>query len=168
MSTLASTATPVNACIWNFLVATVYICLIFAGPVAIGAIFSFGAVAAYFAFVMPIFLRCFLAGDRWRPGPWNLGRWGKPVGIYACAFVSLILPMLCFPAVRGAHLTAENMNWAVLGWGGPLFLATVSYALVSRKSYTGPKLRFEHLSASHSKAQPGVDEEKRSTGSEEK
>lgn len=80
-----------------------------------------------FAFTMPIFLvralahdsqtvadmaqRCFCAGDRWRPGPWNLGRWGKPVGIYACGYVLLMLPILCFPAARGANLSAKTMNW---------------------------------------------------------
>ena len=60
------------------------------------------------------FERVFFAGDRWRPGPWNLGRWGRPVGMYACAFVGLMLPILCFPAVRGAALTAQTMNWCVV------------------------------------------------------
>lgn len=143
------TMTPVNACVFNLVVNTAFVCLIFAGPVTIGAVFSAGALAAYFAFTMPVFLRCFMAGDRWRPGPWNLGRWGKPVGMYACGYVSVILPVLCFPAVRGEHLTAQTMNWAVLVWGGPMFLATIYFLLVVRKTYKGPKLRIEHLSRSH-------------------
>ncbi|EJD50828.1 amino acid permease [Auricularia subglabra TFB-10046 SS5] len=158
------THTPVNACIFNLIVNTAYLCLIFAGPIAIGAIFSVGALGAYFAFIMPVFLRVFLAGDRWRPGPWNLGRWGRPVGMYACAFVGLMLPILCFPAVRGADLTAQTMNWAIAVWGGPLFLAAVFFGLVARKTYKGPKLRVEHLSASHAKAEtlPEDVEEKQS------
>ncbi|EJD36490.1 amino acid transporter [Auricularia subglabra TFB-10046 SS5] len=135
------TLTPVNACVFNLVVNTAFVCLIFAGPVTIGAVFSAGAVAAYFAFTMPVFLRCFLAGDRWRPGPWNLGKWGRPVGMYACGYVSVMLPILCFPAVRGANLTAQTMNWAVLVWGGPMFLATIYFLLVVRKTYKGPKVR---------------------------
>lgn len=141
------TRTPVNACIFNFIVNTAMLCLIFAGPIAIGAIFSVAAVGAYFAFTMPIVLRCFCAGDRWRPGPWNLGRWGKPIGMYACAYVALMLPLLCFPAARGANLSAENMNWAVVVWGGPLMLAAIFFGLHARKTYKGPQISIEHLSA---------------------
>lgn len=57
--------------------------------------------------------RCFFAGDRWQPGPWNLGPWGKPVGMYACAFAALMLPILCFPAVHGSNLSPQTMNWYV-------------------------------------------------------
>ncbi|KZV85289.1 amino acid permease [Exidia glandulosa HHB12029] len=155
------TSTPVNACIFNFIANTAHLCLIFAGPIAVGAIFSAGAVGAYFAFIMPVFLRCFFAGDRWRPGPWNLGRWGKPVGYYACAYVSLMLPILCFPAVRGADLTAQTMNWTIVVWGGPLSIAAVYFALVARKTYKGPQLRGEHLSSSHGRADVTRDEEKK-------
>lgn len=38
------TLTPVNACIFNFIVNIALLCLIFAGPIAIGAIFSVGAL----------------------------------------------------------------------------------------------------------------------------
>ena len=40
------TFTPINACFFNFIVQVAMLCLIFAGPVAIGAIFSIGAVGA--------------------------------------------------------------------------------------------------------------------------
>ena len=52
------TRTPINACIFNFIVQVLMLCLIFAGPVAIAAIFSIGAVGAYFAFTMPVAMVC--------------------------------------------------------------------------------------------------------------
>ncbi|EJD53496.1 hypothetical protein AURDEDRAFT_53635, partial [Auricularia subglabra TFB-10046 SS5] len=150
------TRTPVNACIFNFIVNTAMLCLIFAGPIAIGAIFSVAAVGAYFAFTMPIVLRCFCAGDRWRPGPWNLGRWSKPIGMYACAYVALMLPLLCFPAARGANLTAENMNWAIVVWGGPLALAALFFGLHARKTYHGPQVRLEEPLGSRDQLNPQI------------
>jgi len=143
------TKTPINACIFNFIVNTAMLCLIFAGPIAVGAIFSIGAVGAYFAFTMPIFLRCFFAGDRWRPGPWNLGRWSLPIGYFACGYVLLMLPILCFPAMRGADLNVQNMNWTIVVWGAPLFAAALFFAVHARKTYHGPRIRLEHLSAAH-------------------
>lgn len=40
----------------------------FASPVAIGAVFSMGAIAQYIAFVFPIALKVFSAKGRFRPG----------------------------------------------------------------------------------------------------
>lgn len=165
------TRTPVNACLFNFVVQVrgsllgqsvpaesfflqvLCLCLIFAGPVAIGAIFSeslasagprplpdsspagVGAVGAYFAFTLPVMLRCFFAGERWRAGPWNLGRWSLPCGYLgaqpvpvpahhfilihntsATSFVGLMIPILCLPSVKGVDLNPESMNWTVVVW----------------------------------------------------
>ncbi|KAM0746984.1 amino acid permease [Meredithblackwellia eburnea MCA 4105] len=139
------TRTPVNACIFNFIIQVLMLCLIFAGPVAIGAIFSIGAIGAYFAFTLPVFLRCFFAGDRWRPGPWQLGRWSLPCGYLASGYVALMIPILCMPAVKGADLDPTSMNWTIVVWGGPLFLAAIFFGLHARKTYTGPKINIEHL-----------------------
>jgi hypothetical protein len=40
----------------------------FASPVAIGAVFSIGAIGQYIAFVTPIGLKLFFARDKFRPG----------------------------------------------------------------------------------------------------
>ena len=87
--------------------------LMFASPVAIGAIFCIGAIAQYTAFTTPLALKLFFARDKFKPGelkvqnmigsqrliqnsgPWNLGRWSKPVGTVAVAWLLLIVPALC-------------------------------------------------------------------------
>ena len=78
--------------------------LIFGGELAAGALFSIGAVAAFVAFTIPIFIRVFLVGDRFRPGPWSLGRASRPIGAMACAFVLLMVPILMLPSVTGRDL----------------------------------------------------------------
>lgn len=96
-----------------------HIFLIFAGPVAIGAIFSVGAIAAYIAFTIPIFIKTFFVGDRFRRGPWHLGKFSKPIGMMASSFVLVMVPILCFPSVRGSDLTLQYMNWTAVVYGGP-------------------------------------------------
>jgi hypothetical protein len=62
------------------------------------------------AFTIPIFIRVFFVGQRFRPGPWNLGRYSIPTGAVASAFVALMVPILCFPSVTGADLSVDVMN----------------------------------------------------------
>lgn len=78
--------------------------LIFGGSIAVGALFSIAALGAFVAFTIPIFIRVFFVGNRFRPGPWNLGIFSYPIGIAACAFVALMVPILMLPSVRGADL----------------------------------------------------------------
>lgn len=78
--------------------------LIFGGSIAAGALFSIAAVAAFVAFTIPIFIRVFLVGDRFRPGPWHLGRFSMVIGTMACAFVLLMVPILMLPSLTGSDL----------------------------------------------------------------
>ena len=127
------TQTPVNAVWFNNAIGCCLLLLIFGGPYAIGAIFSIGACAAFVAFTTPIFIRVFFVGNRFRPGPWNLGRFSIPIGCIASAFVALMVPILCLPSVTGNDLTLAYMNWTALVYGGPMvrstcFISSLYYA----------------------------------------
>jgi amino acid transporter len=113
------TYTPVNAVWFNTTIGCCLLFLIFGGPIAIGAIFSVGAIAAYVAFTIPIFIKTFFVGNRFRRGPWHLGKFSKPVGICACSFILVMMPILCFPSVKNSDLTATLMNWTIVVYGGP-------------------------------------------------
>jgi amino acid transporter len=139
------TYTPVNAVWFVLSIAALLGLLMFAGPIAIGAVFSIGAIGQYVAFTTPIALKLFVAGDKFRPGPWNLGRWSKPVGAVAVCWVALIIPVLCFPTVKGSSLNAERMNYTCLIYGGTMGFALVWYAVDARKWFKGPKIDVEHL-----------------------
>lgn len=77
-------------------------------------------------------------------GPWHLGRWSRPINAVACAWWLLIVPALCFPAVRGDNLTSLTMNWTCLIYGGVMTLAMVYYAVSARAWFRGPRINVEH------------------------
>lgn len=87
------TKTPVNAVLANTAIGIILITLILGGQVAAGALFSIGALAQYVAFTVPIVIRVFFVGDRFRAGPWHLGKLSMPIGVVGCAFVCLMTPI---------------------------------------------------------------------------
>jgi len=136
------TRTPVNAVWFIIVIAALLGLLAFASPAAIGAIFAIGAVAQYIAFIVPIFLRVFVVGNRFRPGPWHLGKYSRPIGFVACCYVALITPILFFPSAPSPTLDA--MNWACAVYGGSMGLALIWYAVAARKWFKGPRVNIEH------------------------
>ncbi|KAF3319574.1 hypothetical protein TWF173_000193 [Orbilia oligospora] len=138
------TKTPVNAVWFNCVIGILLLLLIFAGDIAIGAIFSVGAIAAFVAFTIPIFIRVFFVGDRFRRGPWHLGKWSRPIGWAACGFVALMVPILCLPQRTGENLNAEDMNWTCLVYGGPMLIVTIWWFVDAKNWFNGPKINIEH------------------------
>ncbi|KAL8699543.1 MAG: hypothetical protein Q9201_005945 [Fulgogasparrea decipioides] len=138
------THTPVNAVWFNTVIGIAMTILIFGGELAAGALFSIGAVAAFVAFTVPIFIRVFFVGNRFRPGPWNLGRASMPIGAMACAFVLLMVPILMLPSVTGSDLDAAGMNWTCLVYGGPMTFILIWWIVDARKWFKGPKVNIEH------------------------
>ena len=122
-----TTKTPVNAVWFNVVVGSSLVLLVFAGDIAIGAIFSIGAIGSFVAFTIPITIRTFFVGKRFRRGPWHLGRYSFIVGTCATCFTALMIPVLCLPTVTGSELHPDLMNWTCLEW------------------FTGPKVNIEHM-----------------------
>lgn len=139
------TQTPVNAVWMNCAIGCCLLLLIFGGEVTIGAIFSIGACAAFVAFTTPIFIRVFFVGNRFRAGPWNLGRFSIPIGAVASAFVALMVPILCLPSVTGSDLTPDGMNWTAVVYGGPMFAIIIWWFVSARKWFNGPVVNLEHV-----------------------
>ncbi|KAH0536006.1 hypothetical protein FGG08_007105 [Glutinoglossum americanum] len=145
-----TTRTPVNAVWFNCVIGMLMLLLIFAGTVAISALFSIGAIAAFVAFTIPIFIRVFFVGNRFRRGPWHLGKFSRPIGTASVAFVALMLPILCLPSVVGQDLTPDLMNWTCLVYGGPMIMVTIWWFVDAHKWFKGPKVNIEHKMLSRS------------------
>src|SRR5436190_879588 len=64
--------------------------------VAYYAVTAIAVIGLYIAHLLPTFLRL-RAGDAFKPGPWNLGRWSKPVGWVAVIWVTFICIILMMP-----------------------------------------------------------------------
>ena len=140
-----TTRTPVNAVIINNIIGLLLLLLIFGGELAVGALFSIGAIAQYVAFTLPIFIRLFFVGTRFRPGPWNLGKLSLPIGGIGCGFVLLMMPIMCFPAYSGADLNAQGMNWTCLVYGAPMLMVLIWWVVDAHKWFKGPKVNLEHM-----------------------
>lgn len=141
------TKTPVNAVWFNCVIGILLTLLLFGGPYAIGAIFSIGAIGAFVAFTIPITIRTFFVGKRFRPGPWHLGRASPFIGTASTAFTLLMIPILCLPSVTGGDLTPSSMNWTCLVWGGPMLFVMVWWIVDAHKWFKGPKVNIEHQMA---------------------
>ena len=123
----------------NFIVEELLLLLIFGGDVSIGSIFSIGALAGFISFTMPTLLKITYARKTFQPGPWNLGKWSEPIGWVSVAFVGLMVPILCFPTVKGADLTPTEMNWTCLVYFGLILLTTIWFVVDARRWYVGPR-----------------------------
>lgn len=139
------TDTPVNAVWMNTIIGCLVLLLIYAGGVAIDAIFSVGAIAAYIGFAIPISMKVIFCSERFKPGPWNMGSFSRPVGFVSIAFVLLMTPIMCFPQYRGENLDAETMNWTVVVYFGPMLFAIFWYLVYAHKFFKGPKINIEHM-----------------------
>jgi amino acid transporter len=54
-------------------------------------------IGLYLSYVTPIFLRITSGRDKFKPGPFHLGKWSTPLGIIAVAWVNFVCILLLFP-----------------------------------------------------------------------
>jgi amino acid transporter len=139
------TRTPTNS-IWLAVVAA----WILVAPaywrgsvVAYFAVTSIAVIGLYIAYVIPTFLRL-IAGSKFKPGPWNLGRWSYLVGWIAVIWVVFICVMLMMPQFSPGGLgikTVDALNYAPVAVGAVIVLAGGWYLLSARKWFKGPKVQ---------------------------
>jgi amino acid transporter len=108
--------------------------------VAYFAVTSIAVVGLYIAYVLPTFLRL-RAGDAFKPGPWNLGKWSKLVGTIAVVWTVFICIMLMMPqfAPAGGKLI-DYLNYAPIAVGVVIGFAGIYWLVSARKWFKGPKV----------------------------
>ncbi|KAF8347229.1 amino acid transporter [Amanita rubescens] len=112
-------------CVWFAVVVAFLLGLLaFAGPNAIGSIFSLAVVSQYMSFIIPITAR-HLGGENISPGPFHLGIFSLPVSVIAVLFMAFIIVVFLFPA--NLNPGVQNMNYAVVVFGGVLILSIVYF-----------------------------------------
>lgn len=128
------TQTPVLAVWLSVTVACVLALPSLYSETAYGAVTAINVIGITPAYAIPIFLRL-RAGDRFQPGPWNLGRWSKPVGSIAVVWVAVVTVLFCLP--QSSPVTVDSMNYASIALAVVLLLATIWW-FVARRSYNTP------------------------------
>ncbi|MEU4196109.1 amino acid permease [Kribbella sp. NPDC026611] len=132
------TRTPTNA-IWlaagaAFLLGLPYLW----NTTAYAAVTSIAVIGLYIAYVLPTLLRL-LQGSNFQPGPWNLGRWSRPIGVVAIVWVVFITILFMLPQV--SPVTASTFNYTPVAVLVVLGFAATYWFASARKWFTGPKVQ---------------------------
>ncbi|MEQ0559302.1 amino acid permease [Amycolatopsis sp. NEAU-NG30] len=132
------TQTPTNA-VWLAAGGALLLALPYLwSATAYAAVTSIAVVGLYVAYVIPVFLRV-RRGDSFEPGPWTLGRWGKPIGIVATVWVALIFVLFMLPQV--SPVTADSFNYTPIAFLVVLGGAALWWVVSARKWFKGPKVQ---------------------------
>lgn len=102
------------------------------------AVLSLSSLALYVSYLIPISLLVIkrLRRQEIEFGPFNLGRWGLFVNLFALAFGIFIVIFLPFPA--GPQVNAQSLNWAGPVFGFLLLIALADWVFRGRFYYNGP------------------------------
>ena len=110
--------------------------------VAYFAVTSIAVIGLYIAYVMPTFLRL-RAGDSFKPGPWNLGKWSRFVGTVAVVWVLFICVILMMPQFSPGGLgikTMDALNYAPIAVAIVIGFAGIWWVVSAHKWFKGPKV----------------------------
>ena len=129
------TRTPTNS-IWLAVVGAFIIGLPYLWNLeAYAAVTSIATIGLYVAYVLPTFLRLRL-GSRFQPGPWQLGRWSRPIGIISVAWVVIIVVLFMLPTA--SPITGKNFNYTAVAVVAVLGFAGIWWLVSARKWFKGP------------------------------
>ncbi|MFE0381749.1 amino acid permease, partial [Streptomyces inhibens] len=106
---------------------------------AYAAITSINVIGITPAYAIPIYLRI-KHRDRFRPGPWNLGRWGVTVGRTAVTWVAFVTVLFCLPQTRPETglLSLTTFNYAPVALLSVLALAWIWWRIAGKRTYEAP------------------------------
>lgn len=91
---------------------------------AFEAIISLSTIALNVAYVAPTVVRIMPWGARrFKPGPFNLGKWAYPIGITAWLWVSFVVVVFSLPTAY--PVTSSNLNYAGVTLGCTLALSLI-------------------------------------------
>ena len=102
---------------------------------AYGAVTAINVIGITPAYAIPIYLRL-RAGKRFPVGPWNLGRWSKPIGWVAVVYVAIITLIFLLP--QAYPVDRNSFNYAPVALLVVLLLAWVTWLARGRAKYSVP------------------------------
>jgi amino acid transporter len=126
---------PVNAIVLTALVAIVFILL--AGSQFYNILVNFNIIGFYIAFGVPVIGAAIarLSG-KWKPGPFNLGRWGAPVTYVASLWIIFETVNVAWPRTQPGQ--PWYINWASVLTTVVLTVIGVAIYLTVRRNIEAP------------------------------
>ncbi|MFJ4670593.1 amino acid permease [Kitasatospora purpeofusca] len=101
------------------------------------AVTSISVIGLYISYVIPVYLRL-RQGEDFDPGPWNLGRWSRPIGILAVGWTAVITVLFMLPTA--SPITAESFNYTPVAVAVVVGFAGVWWLVSARHWFTGPQV----------------------------
>jgi amino acid transporter len=129
--------TPRNAIILSVVCAFILAVPSVVDYVAYVAVTSIATIGLYIAYALPILLR--LMAKDFKPGPWHLGSWSRPIGIIAVIWVVLISILFMLPTAT--PITAVSFNYTPILVLGTLLIITIWWFASARKWFKGPVIQ---------------------------
>lgn len=126
---------PINALLLVAVLCALLALINLGSTTAFYAVISLATFALYISYVPPIVFLLLrkLKGLETPLGPWNLGRFGIPVNIFALCYAIFMIAWLPFPTLL--PVTSETMNYAAPVWGGCMLLVLLDYVTVGHKRW---------------------------------
>lgn len=104
---------------------------------AYAAVTSISVVGLYVAYVIPTWLRL-RKGDDFERGPWHLGRWSRPVGCAAVAWVAFIGVLFLLPTTH--PVTPATFNYTPVALAVVVGFAWAWWIVSARHWFRGPRV----------------------------
>ncbi|KAJ3763513.1 amino acid transporter [Lentinula raphanica] len=129
------TQTPVNAVWLVMLVAGICGVLGFS-VTALNSLAGSAVIGLYTSYTFPIFLSVIGGRDKITPGPFTLGRFSKPIGWIAVAWVCFVVVFLLFPPSSSTN--GSDMNYAIVIMGAVFVFAAAWWIFSAKSWFHGP------------------------------
>ncbi|KAF2405063.1 APA family basic amino acid/polyamine antiporter [Trichodelitschia bisporula] len=108
--------------------------------VAFAAATSIATIGLYLSYALPVLISI-IWHKHFVRGPFNLGRFSRPVGIVTCTWVTFISIVFCLPTVNPVN--KDTLNYTPVAVGIVLVGTLGSWFLWARKWFTGPRRQIE-------------------------
>ncbi|KAJ3552055.1 hypothetical protein NP233_g12961 [Leucocoprinus birnbaumii] len=153
------TRTPVYA-VWLVLAVSAVLGVIVWSDTALSSLAGATVVGLYTSYAVPILLRITSGHKDFKPGPFTLGRFSRPIGAIAVAWSFFADVMLLFPLNPRIN-SSQDMNFAVVIVVIVFTISALSWILSARKWFTGPipNITADEIARSEARAASRDDEE---------
>ena len=113
--------------------------------VAFNAVVSLVVAAVFGSYFIPISMVAYrrFNGIPLSLGPWNMGRLGLPINIFALLWIIITWTFSFFPIA--IPVTNETMNWSSVLWAFIMGFGILWYVVYQRHKFTGPTIISERF-----------------------
>ena len=113
------------------------------------AVTSVATIGLYVAYILPVYLR-FRQGDKFEVGPWNLGRWYKPLNIIAMIWVGFICILFIMPLSDTGipwndAWDYKTANYAPVAVGVVIVAVSIWWHMSAKNWFKGPIRNIDDL-----------------------